>query len=71
MFDAMRCEEIGMTLTESFAMSPAASVSGFYLSHPQAAYFNVGPVGEDQLKDYARRSGRSEEALRSALSALL
>jgi 5-methyltetrahydrofolate--homocysteine methyltransferase len=71
MFDAMRCEDIGMTLTESYAMSPAASVSGFYLSHPRAEYFNVGPIGDDQLGDYATRSGRGEDELRGALAALL
>jgi 5-methyltetrahydrofolate--homocysteine methyltransferase len=38
-------------------MMPAASVSGLYLSHPQAKYFNVGPIGRDQLEDYARRKG--------------
>ena len=48
-----------MQLTESFAMLPASSVSGFYLSHPEAAYFAVGKIGRDQLEDYARRSGMS------------
>src|SRR2546426_364507 len=48
-----------MRLTESFAMLPAASVSGFYLSHPQASYFAVGKIGRDQLEDYARRAGLS------------
>jgi 5-methyltetrahydrofolate--homocysteine methyltransferase len=67
MFEAMRAQEIGMSLTESLAMQPAASVSGFYLSHPQSEYFNVGPIGEDQLKDYAARSGRQLGELRSAL----
>jgi 5-methyltetrahydrofolate--homocysteine methyltransferase len=53
----------GMRLTESFAMLPAAAVSGFYLSHPGAAYFAVGKVGRDQVEDYARRCGmRLEEA---------
>jgi 5-methyltetrahydrofolate--homocysteine methyltransferase len=47
----------GMRLTESFAMLPASSVSGFYLSHPEASYFAVGKIGRDQLEDYARRSG--------------
>jgi 5-methyltetrahydrofolate--homocysteine methyltransferase len=46
-----------MELTESFAMLPASSVSGFYLSHPDAAYFAVGKVGRDQVEDYARRCG--------------
>jgi 5-methyltetrahydrofolate--homocysteine methyltransferase len=47
----------GMSLTESFAMLPAAAVSGFYLSHPDASYFAVGKVGRDQVEDYARRKG--------------
>jgi 5-methyltetrahydrofolate--homocysteine methyltransferase len=46
----------GMRLTESFAMLPASSVSGFYLSHPDSSYFAVGRIGRDQLEDYARRS---------------
>jgi 5-methyltetrahydrofolate--homocysteine methyltransferase len=45
----------GMSLTENFAMLPAASVSGFYFSHPQAQYFAVGKIGKDQVEDYARR----------------
>ena len=54
-----------MLLTESYAMLPASSVSGFYLSHPQSGYFAVGKVGRDQLEDFARRSGmRLEEAER-------
>jgi 5-methyltetrahydrofolate--homocysteine methyltransferase len=47
----------GMQVTESFAMLPAASVAGFYLSHPESAYFAVGKVGRDQVEDYAVRSG--------------
>ena len=47
---------IGMGLTESLAMTPAASVCGFYLSHPQAVYFNVGRIGDDQLADWAARN---------------
>jgi len=46
-----------MRLTESFAMLPAASVSGFYFAHPQACYFGVGRIGRDQAEDYARRRG--------------
>ncbi len=46
---------IGVTLTENFAMTPAASVSGFYLAHEQARYFGVGRVSKDQVRDYARR----------------
>ncbi|MBI2755056.1 MAG: methionine synthase [Betaproteobacteria bacterium] len=47
----------GMRLTESYAMLPASSVSGFYFSHPQSSYFAVGRIGKDQLEDYARRKG--------------
>jgi 5-methyltetrahydrofolate--homocysteine methyltransferase len=47
----------GVTLTESFAMRPAASVSGYYFSHPEAAYFGVGRIGKDQVVDYAARKG--------------
>ncbi len=50
-----------MTLTESFAMLPAASVSGFYLSHPDSRYFAVGKIGRDQVEDYARRKGMPVE----------
>lgn len=56
---------IGLSLTESFAMTPASSVSGFYFSHPDAKYFNVGKIDQDQLHDYAKRKGMSlEEAER-------
>jgi 5-methyltetrahydrofolate--homocysteine methyltransferase len=55
MFDVLDAQDIGMALTESLAMTPAASVSGFYLAHPEARYFNVGKIGKDQLDDYARR----------------
>jgi 5-methyltetrahydrofolate--homocysteine methyltransferase len=71
MFAALQAGEIGMMLTESYAMSPAASVSGFYFSHPQSEYFNVGRIGEDQLKDYHKRSGRDEAELRRALGPVL
>ena len=56
MFRVLDGEDIGMMLTDSYAMYPASSVSGFYFSHPQSQYFNVGVIGEDQLEDYARRS---------------
>ncbi len=64
MFEVLACDEIGMGLTESLAMTPAASVSGFYLSHPESTYFNVGKVGDDQVADLAARSGVTEAALR-------
>jgi len=71
MFEVMACQDIGMELTESLAMYPAAAVSGFYFSHPESQYFNVGKIGEDQLADYAARSGRSEDELRRALMSSL
>ncbi|HEX5539908.1 MAG TPA: methionine synthase, partial [Methylophilaceae bacterium] len=55
MFKLMQCEDIGMTLTDSFAMLPGASVSGFYLAHAESRYFSVDKIGEDQLKDMAQR----------------
>jgi 5-methyltetrahydrofolate--homocysteine methyltransferase len=55
MFKLLNCEEIGMMLTESFAMAPAASVSGFYLAHPDAKYFSVDKIASDQLQDMAQR----------------
>jgi 5-methyltetrahydrofolate--homocysteine methyltransferase len=57
LFHLLGAGEIGMSLTESFAMLPASSVSGFYLAHPQAQYFAVGKIAEDQAADYARRKG--------------
>jgi 5-methyltetrahydrofolate--homocysteine methyltransferase len=63
MFTALGADEIGMTLTENYAMSPASSVSGFYFSHPQAKYFNVGRIGRDQLEDLARRKRESVDEL--------
>jgi 5-methyltetrahydrofolate--homocysteine methyltransferase len=56
-FALLQCEDIGMGVTDSLAMTPAASVSGFYLAHPDASYFNVGKIGDDQVQDMARRRG--------------
>jgi len=61
----------GMTLTESFAMHPAASVSGFYLAHPEARYFAVSKLGRDQLEDYAKRKGMSVAEAERWLAPLL
>ncbi|HVJ75978.1 MAG TPA: methionine synthase [Casimicrobiaceae bacterium] len=58
----------GLTVTESFAMWPAASVSGFYLAHPDARYFAVGRIGDDQLADFARREGIPLDAARRRLA---
>ncbi|WP_431112905.1 methionine synthase [Variovorax paradoxus] len=68
MFDLLNCADIGMTLTESLAMMPAASVSGFYLSHPDSTYFNVGKIGHDQLQDQAARRKESESDLERLLA---
>ncbi len=51
MFELLHCDEIGMSVTESLAMMPAASVSGFYFSHPEATYFSVGRIGPDQVQE--------------------
>ncbi len=61
LFKLLDAPAVGITLTESFAMMPPASVSGLYFSHPQAKYFNVGRLGRDQLEDYATRKGLSVE----------
>jgi 5-methyltetrahydrofolate--homocysteine methyltransferase len=71
MFDVLRADDIGMELTESYAMDPAASVCGFYFSHPESQYFNVGLIGEDQLRDYQERSARTEKDLRSSLAPVI
>jgi 5-methyltetrahydrofolate--homocysteine methyltransferase len=68
MFALLQCEDIGMGLTESLAMSPAASVSGFFIGHPNAGYFNVGRIGEDQLQDMATRRGMDEKTMQRLLA---
>jgi 5-methyltetrahydrofolate--homocysteine methyltransferase len=58
LFDLLKVpENIGVTLTESYAMLPMASVSGFYFSHPEARYFAVAKIARDQVEDYAKRKG--------------
>jgi len=57
LFETLQAEDIGMQLTESFAMYPGAAVSGFYFAHPQSKYFVVGKIGQDQLDDMAARRG--------------
>ncbi len=61
-------ERIGVTLTESLAMWPAASVSGYYFAHPKARYFGLGKIKEDQLTDYAKRRGMPVEEARKWLA---
>src|SRR5919197_4218092 len=61
LFGLLGAEAAGLELTETFAMTPAASVSGIYLAHPQARYFSVGRIGRDQVEDYAARKGMPVE----------
>ena len=68
MFRILECEDIGMSLTESYAMFPGAAVSGFYFGHPESKYFSVGKIGTDQLTDMAKRRGVSAEQLQSWLA---
>jgi 5-methyltetrahydrofolate--homocysteine methyltransferase len=68
MFDALGASQVGMEVTENFAMLPAASVAGFYLAHPDSRYFAVGKIAEDQLVDFAKRSGMSIDAARRLLA---
>ena len=55
LFELLKCEQVGIRVTESYAMQPASSVSGFYFSHPESRYFAVGKLARDQVEDYARR----------------
>ena len=71
MFEVLDGADIGMGLTESMAMTPAASVSGFYLAHPEASYFNVGRIGEDQLEDWAARLAMDAGLARRLLAPVL
>ena len=72
LFDLLDVPKLaGMTLTESCAMWPAASVSGFYLAHPAARYFAVGKIGKDQLEDWARRCGLSVDEAQRWLAPIL
>jgi 5-methyltetrahydrofolate--homocysteine methyltransferase len=68
MFKLLQCQDIGMGLTDSMAMTPAASVSGFYIAHPEAKYFNVGRIGDDQVHDLAQRQGVAEKDLQRLLA---
>ncbi|MFZ3219226.1 MAG: vitamin B12 dependent-methionine synthase activation domain-containing protein, partial [Rhodoferax sp.] len=68
MFALLHCEEIGMAVTDSLAMTPAASVSGFYIGHPDSTYFSVGRIGEDQVQDLARRRNLNQAELQRLLA---
>ncbi len=71
LFEFLQVSKIGMSVTESYAMLPAASVSGFYLAHPDARYFAVGKIGDDQVDDLARRTALDPELARRRLAAQL
>jgi len=71
LFDLLEASSAGIHLTEHAAMTPPASVSGLYFAHPQARYFTVGRLGEDQVASYARRKGQSIEAVERWLSSAL
>ncbi|CAG0954425.1 5-methyltetrahydrofolate--homocysteine methyltransferase [Burkholderiales bacterium] len=71
LFALLDAGSAGMSVTESYAMWPAASVSGFYLAYPDARYFAVGRIGTDQLEDFARREGVTLDAARRRLAANL
>jgi len=64
-------KDLPVCLTDSFAMLPAASVCGFYFSHPKSRYFGVGQIDQDQVKDYARRRGIDVEKAEEGLSTIL
>ncbi len=64
-------DRIGIRLTESYAMFPAASVSGFYFAHPESRYFGLGEISKDQVDDYAQRKGMSLEEAQKWLSPVL
>ena len=63
MFKVLQAQDIGMELTESYAMFPGAAVSGFYFAHPEAKYFVVGKIGDDQVADMAVRRGVDKQEL--------
>ena len=69
LFDLLTAEKrAGIHLTDHFAMTPAAAVSGFYFSHAQSKYFGLGRIGRDQVEEYARRKGVSVEYVEKWLS---
>ncbi len=71
LFELLSAADVGIELTEHAAMTPAASVSGLYFANPQARYFTVGRLGEDQIASYARRKGMSVDQVERWLSANL
>lgn len=70
-FELLQAKEIGMELTESMSMIPASSVSGFYFAHPEAKYFSVDKIDDDQVEDMANRRSISKEQLKKWLASSL
>jgi 5-methyltetrahydrofolate--homocysteine methyltransferase len=68
LFEMLQCDPVGIQLTESYAMYPAAAVSGFYFGHPDSKYFGLGKIEKDQVIDYARRKEMSLEEIEKWLS---
>jgi 5-methyltetrahydrofolate--homocysteine methyltransferase len=71
LFELLEGEKVGIKLTESYAMFPGASVSGFYFSHPDSKYFGLGKIDKDQVSDYAKRKGMSVEDVERWLASVL
>ncbi len=71
LWDLLDADRTGITITESYAMYPASSVSGFYFAHPEAKYFTIGKIQKDQVKDYAARKGMDLETAEKWLSPVL
>lgn len=71
LFELLEGEKVGIELTESYAMYPGASVSGFYFAHSEASYFGLGKIAKDQVTDYAKRKGDSMEEVEKWLSPIL
>ena len=64
-------KNLGIKLTESYAMHPASSISGLYFSHPKSTYFNLGKIAEDQIEDYAIRKNMSKSRVEKWLQSNL
>ncbi|QED29073.1 methionine synthase [Microvenator marinus] len=71
LWELLKPDEFGLTISENFAMYPAASVSGWYFAHPKARYFSITKIGDDQLQDYARRKGQTLDEARRWLAPYL
>ncbi len=71
LFELLQADRIGIELTESFAMYPASSVSGWYFAHPESKYFTIGKIGKDQVVDYAKRKNMELEDIERWLSPVL